>query len=139
MLFGFGASLDSEPYLIGDMLVRNKRMEGNGGGFKAANASKGGEGTGKEEKEEEEQEDKDWKSMDDGRPAAYNKNKWFLVAEWHDVDMNEALRRAAEIMTEDFNNAGGPLLEYGAPTEKKIEPYGAKNASEGFSYFYFYI
>ena len=30
---------------------------------------------------------------------------------------------AAEIIIEDFNNAGGPLLEYGEPTERKIGPY----------------
>ena len=61
----------------------------------------------------------------------YNKNKWFLVAEWYDVDEQEARNRAAaEIMIEDFNNLGGPVLEYGAPTERKIGPYGARNVSE---------
>ena len=53
--------------------------------------------------------------------------------------MEEALRRAAEIMIEDFNNSGGPLLEYGAPTERKIGPYGARNVSDGFIYLYLYI
>ena len=51
--------------------------------------------------------------------------------------MEEALRRAAEIMIEDFNNAGGPLLDYGEPTERKIGPYGARNVSEEFIYVYF--
>ena len=32
--FCFRASLDSELYLIGDMLGRNERSEGNGVGFK---------------------------------------------------------------------------------------------------------
>ena len=59
VLLGFRASLDSEPDLIGDMLGRNERSEGNGGGFKSANAVKGGEGAGKEEEEEEEEEDKE--------------------------------------------------------------------------------
>ena len=33
VLFSFRASLDSESYLIGDMLGRNERSEGNGVGF----------------------------------------------------------------------------------------------------------
>ena len=119
MLFGFRASLDLEPYLIGDMLGRNERTEGNGGGLKSANASKGDEGTGKEEKEEEEEE---WKPADANaeRRVIYNKKKWFLDAEWYDVDEQEARNRAAEIMIEDFNKAGRPVLEYGAPTERRI-------------------
>ena len=44
MLFCFRASLDSEPYLIGDMLGRNERSEGNGDGLISANVVKGGEG-----------------------------------------------------------------------------------------------
>ena len=51
------------------------------------------------------------------------------------MDIEEAL--PAEIMIEDFNNAGGPLLEYGAPTERKIGPYGARNVSEGFIFVIF--
>ena len=43
VLFVFGASLDSEPDLSGDMLGVNERAEGNGGGFKSANVVKGGE------------------------------------------------------------------------------------------------
>ena len=64
MMFCFGASLDSEPYMIGDMLGRNERSEGNGGGLKSANAVKGGEGAEKEEEEEEEEEEKEWKPAD---------------------------------------------------------------------------
>ena len=55
------------------------------------------------------------------------------------MDKEEALRGAAEIMIENFNNAGGPLLEYAPPTERKIGPYGARNVSDGFIYFYLYI
>ena len=76
----------------------NERAEGNGGGFKSANAVKGGEGAGNKEEEEEEAEDKEWKPADEARRVSYTKNKWFLVEEWHDVDMEEALGRAAEIM-----------------------------------------
>ena len=32
----------------------------------------------------------------------------------------EALNRAAEIMIEDFQIAGGPILEYVEPTDRKI-------------------
>ena len=59
------------------------------------------------EKEEEEEEEVDeWKLVDEGRRVVYNKNKWFLVAEW-----------------------------YVAPTERKIGPYGSRNVSDGFIYF----
>ena len=40
----------------------------------------------------------------------YNKNKWILVAEWYDVDEQEARNRAAEIMIEDCNHRGGQVL-----------------------------
>ena len=136
MLFSFGASLDSEMYLIGDMSGRKERSEGNGVGIKSANADKGDEVAEKEEDEEEEEEYVDeWKLADEGRRVVYNKNKWFLVAEWYNVEKHEAFNRAAEIMIEDFQIAGGPILEYVAPTERKIGPYGSRNVSDGFIYF----
>ena len=58
MLFVFGASLDSEPDLSGDMLGVNERAEGNGGGFMSAKAVKGDEGAGKKEEEGEDEKDK---------------------------------------------------------------------------------
>jgi len=67
----------------------------------------------------------------------YNKNKWILVAEWYDVDEQEARNRAAEIMIEIFNNRGGQVLEYAAPRERKIGPYGARNVSDWGFYFLF--
>ena len=112
-------------------------MEGNEDGLKSAKAVKGGEGAEKKKKKEEEEE---WKSdVNAERRVLYNKNKWFLVAEWYNVDEQEARNRAAEIMIEGFNNAGGPVLEYAPPTERKIGPHGARNVSEGFIHFYFYI
>ena len=51
------------------------------------------------------------------------------------MDKQEALNRAAEIMIEDFQIAGGPILEYVAPTDRKIGPYGSRNVSDGFIYF----
>ena len=129
MLFSFRTSLDSELYLIGEMLGRKERSEGNGVGFKSANADKGDEVA---EKEEEEEEEEEWKQADANaeRRVLYNKNKWFLDAEWYDVDEQEARDRAAEITIEDFNNAGGPVFEYDPPTERKIGPYGARNVSD---------
>ena len=78
-------------------------------------------------------------ATDEVRRVPYYKNKWFLVAEWYYVEQQEAWNRAAEIMIEDFNNAGGPVLEYAPPTERKVGPYGARNVSDGFIYFYLYI
>ena len=49
------------------------------------------------------------------------------------------MNRAAEGMIEDFNNAGGPILEYASPTERKIGPYRSRNVSDGFIYLYLYI
>ena len=64
-----------------------------------------GEGAEKEEEEEEEE----WKQANANaeRWMLYNKNKRILVAEWYDVDEQEARNRAAEIMIEDFSNRGG--------------------------------
>ena len=53
------------------------------------------------------------------------------------MDEQEARNWAAEIMIEDINNRGGPVLEYAAPTERKIGPYGARNVSEEVIYIYF--
>ena len=104
-----------------------------------ANADKADEVVEKEEDEEEVEEEVDeWKLADEGRRVVYNKNKWFLVAEWYNVEKHEAFNWAAEIMIEDFQIAGGPILEYVAPTERKIGPYGSRNVRDGF-YLYLYI
>ena len=137
MLFGFRARSYSELKLSGDMLGGNERAEGNGGGCKSAKVVKGDGRAGKKEEEEEDEEDKEWKAEEELKRVPYTKNKWFLVAEYHDIDMEEALRQAVEIMIEDFDNAGGPLLDYGKPTERKIGPYGARNVSEEVIYIYF--
>ena len=52
-----------------------------------------------------------------------------MVAVWTDIDKEEAYRRAAEIMTADFNVAGGPLHTWGQPSVKKIGPFSARNVS----------
>ena len=74
MLFSFRASLDSELYLIGDMLGRKERSEGNGVGIKSANADKVDEVVEKEEVEEDDEEE-EWKPGDEGRRMVYNKHK----------------------------------------------------------------
>ena len=136
MLFWFRASLDSELYLIGDMSGRKERTEGNGVGIRSAKADKVDEVV--VEEEEEDQEEDEWKPGDEGRRVVYNKNKLFLVEEWINIEKQEALRRVAVIMIEDFHIAGGPIFEYGAQTDKKIGPYGSRNVSVGFIYLFIY-
>ena len=51
------------------------------------------------------------------------------MAVWTNIDKQEAYRRAAEIMIDDFLIAGGPVYPWGEPTEKKIGPYGYRNVS----------
>ena len=62
---------------------------------------------------------------DTGGRHPYRENKWILVAAWSNIDKNEAYRRAAEIMTEDSDAAGGlPPTKWEEPSEKKIGPFG---------------
>ena len=84
-----------------------------------------------EEEDAEEDERNEGGDTNAGRRTVYNKNKRFLVEEWINVDKEEALKRVAVIMIDDFQIAGGPILEYVAPTDRKIGPYGYKNASVG--------
>ena len=75
--------------LVGDMSGRKERSEGNGVGIRSAKAGKEDEVV---EEGEDEEEDK-WKPGDDrdaGRRTVYNKNKWFLVEEWRNIDKQEA-------------------------------------------------
>ena len=108
-MFGFRARSYSELKLSGDMLGVNERAEGNRGGCKSAKAVKGDEGAGKKEEEEEDEKDKEWKAADEAKRVPYTKNKWVLVAEYHDIDMEEALSKAAEIMIEDFDFGFWPV------------------------------
>ena len=112
------------------MSGRKERLKGNGVGIRSAKAGKVDEVV---EKEKDAEED-EWNQGDDtdaGRRTVYNKNSWFLVEEWRNIDKEEALRRAAVIMIKDFQIAGGPILEYVAPTDRKIGPYGYRNVSVG--------
>ena len=89
--------------------------------------------------EEDEWIEEDEDDTDAGRRLVYNKSKWFLVEEWRNTNKQEALRRAAVIMIEDFQIAGGPVLEYGAPTDRKDGPYRSRNVSAGFIYLFIYL
>ena len=127
-----------------DVLSRENegtRPEGNGVGIRSAKAGKVDEVV---EEEEDVEEDDEWMQEDEddtnvGRLLAYFKKKWFLVEEWRNIDKEEALRRAAVIMIEDFQIAGGPLFEYVVPTDRKIGPYGSRNVSVGFIYLFIYV
>ena len=95
-----------------------------GVGCSVAKAAKAG-------KVDEEDEDDDDET--DGSRSTYKKNIWKVVAVWTNIDKEEAYRRAAEIMTADFEVAGGPMHSWGEPSEKKIGPFGSRNVSAYFS------
>ena len=58
-----------------------------------------------------------------------------LVAVWTNIDKEEAYRCAAEILTEDFEVAGGPAHKWGEPSERKIGPFDQRNVSTIFGLF----
>ena len=71
--------------------------------------------------EDDEDEDK-WTEDDDegtdaGSRSSFMKKKWKLVVVWTNIDKEEAYRRAAVIMTDDFEVAGGPAHTWGEPSE----------------------
>ena len=59
----------------------------------------------------------------------YKKNRWRVVAVWTHITKMEAYKAAAEIMTADFNIAGGPTHSWGEPTDKKIGPCSSRSVS----------
>ena len=69
---------------------------------------------------EEGEEESSGEEETDGSRAAYKKNRWRVVAVWTNTTKKEAYRQAAEIITADFNIAGGPTHSWGEPTDKKI-------------------
>ena len=69
--------------------------------------------------DEDEWTDDDDKETDGSR-STYKKNIWKVVAVWTNIENVEAYRRAAEIMTADFDVAGGPTHSWGEPSFKKI-------------------
>ena len=76
-----------------------------------------------EDEEDLDEEDEEEFSEDDetdGSRTAYKKNRWRIVIVWTNTTKKEAYRAAAEIITADFNIAGGPTHSWGEPTDKKI-------------------
>ena len=62
------------------------------------------------------------------RKGRYRKHRWELVSSWTGIGKMEAYGKAATIMTNDFNIAGGlAFTEWPGPTDKKIGPYGRKS------------
>ena len=76
-------------------------------------------------------EDEEWSEEEetDGSRASYNKNNWRVVAVWTNFTKKEAYRQASEIMTDDFNVAGGPTHTWGEATDKKIGPFSSRSVS----------
>ena len=84
--------------------------------------------------EEDDDEEEDGRTEDedeetDGSRSTYKKNAWKVAAVWTNMGKEVAYKRAAEIMTADFNVAGGPLHTWGQPSVKKIGPFSARNVS----------
>ena len=48
---------------------------------------------------------------------------------WTNTTKKEAYRAVAEIITADFNIAGGPTHPWGEPTDKKIGPCSSRSVS----------
>ena len=99
-------------------------------GDAGCSVGKDGNASDVEEEEEEEEEWREDESEDtDGSWATYRKHEWKVVAVWTHMGKEEAYMRAAEIITNDFNIAGGPVHSWGEPSIKKIGPCSARNVS----------
>ena len=103
---------------VGDLAIMScrklrEKIDGEGGcGGKDGNAET------KEDEEDLDEEDEEECSDEeetDGSRTAHKKDKW---------------RAAAEIITADFNIAGGPTHSWGEPTDKKIGPCSSRSVSE---------
>ena len=58
------------------------------------------------------------------RKGKYNKIIWNKVSSWLDIDKKEGYRLAGDVMTRDFNIAGGLLFtKWPEPHEKKNGPF----------------
>ena len=83
---------------------------------------------------EEDEEEFSEEEETDGSRASYKKNRWRVVAVWTNVTKKEAYLQAAEIITADFNIAGGPTHPWREATDKKIGPCSSRSVSV-----YFYL
>ena len=111
-------------------------MDGEGGcGGKVEYAE-----TEEDEEDDAEEDEENFREETDGSRTAYKKNRWRVVAVWTNTTKKEAYRQAAEIMTADFNIAGGPTLSWGEPTDRKIGPCSSRSVSvNNFVYIYLAI
>ena len=94
------------------MSCRKQREQAGGvgcSGAKVGNAAKVDDDDDDEEDESTEDDDEET----DGSRSTYKKNIWNVVAVWTHIEKEQAYRRAAEIMTADFDVAGGPTHSWG--------------------------
>ena len=111
------------------MSCRKKREEAGGVGCSGAKIGKVAKvDEGDDDNEEDEWTNDDDEETDAGR-STYKKNIWNIVAVWSNIEKEEAYRRAAEIMTTDFDVAGGPTHPWGNPSVKKIGPFSSRSVS----------
>ena len=82
-----------------------------------------------EDDAEEDEEEFSDEEETDGSRTAYKKNRWRVVVVWTHITKQEAYKVAAQIITADFNIAGGPTHSWGEPTDKKIGPCSSRSVS----------
>ena len=121
--------LDSEVGDLDIMSCRKQREQRDGDG-----GCGGKDGNVETEEDEEDLDAEDEEEFSDeeetdGSRTAYKKNRWRVVAVWTHITKMEAYKAAAEIMTADFNIAGGPTHSWGEPTDKKIGPCSSRSVS----------
>ena len=114
--------LDSEVRGLDIMSCRKQReqMDGEGG----CGGKDGRTETEEEEEDiaEEDEEECSDEEETDGSRTTYKKNRWRVVAVWTNITTQEVYKAAAQIITADFNIAGGPTHSRGESTDKKIGP-----------------
>ena len=73
--------------------------------------------------EDDNDEDKgtedDDEETDEWSRQSYIKNEWKLIAVWTNIDKQEAFRRVAEIMIEDFSGCGWISASVGGSNRKE--------------------
>ena len=120
--------LDSEVADLAVMSCRKHRQQMDGEGGSSVKAEYGATEEDEEDYVEEDEEECSDEETDGSR-TAYKKNRWRVVAVWTNTTKKEAYRAAAEIITADFNIAGGPTHSWGEPTDRKIGPCSSRSVS----------
>ena len=127
--------LDSEVAYLVVMSCCKQREQMDGVGGSGAKAEHAETEEDEDDDVEEDEEESSEEEEPDGSRASYKKNRWRVVAVWTNVTKQEAYRQAAEIITADFNIAGGPTHPWGGPTDKKIGPCSSRSVSVYFHLF----